>query len=133
MNIFMLALHIILVLLNSYLTISNWMDGNKASSVLWGTTVLLWFAQVILDIAKIIGQLFTGEVENENFSIFNIRYFLQCYFKNKKHNGGRLAILCVAFIVSCLCMDLVFVLGEVERNEYYFTQFIGYTYNNFNS
>ena len=51
----MLVLHIILVVLNSYLTISNWMYGNKTSSILWGTTVILWFAQVILDIAKIIG------------------------------------------------------------------------------
>lgn len=55
MNIFMLALHIILVVLNGYLTISNWMDGNKASSILWGITVLLWFTQVIIDIVKIIG------------------------------------------------------------------------------
>lgn len=55
MNIFMLVLHIILVILNSYLTISHWMKGNTAISILWGTTVVLWFAQVILDIAKIIG------------------------------------------------------------------------------
>ena len=55
MNIFMLVLHIILVVLNSYLTISHWMQGNKGISILWGTTVILWFAQVILDIAKIIG------------------------------------------------------------------------------
>ena len=55
MNIFMLVLHIILVVLNSYLTISNWMQGNTEISILWGTTVILWFAQVILDISKIIG------------------------------------------------------------------------------
>ena len=54
MNIFMLVLHIILVVLNSYLTISNWMQGNTGISILWGTTVILWLAQVILDIAKII-------------------------------------------------------------------------------
>ena len=54
MNIFMLVLHIILVVLNSYLTISQWKQGNKAASILWGITVILWFAQVILDIAKII-------------------------------------------------------------------------------
>ena len=55
MNIFMLALHIILVVLNSYLTVSHWMKGNNGISLLWGTTVILWFAQVILDIDKIIG------------------------------------------------------------------------------
>lgn len=55
MNIFMLVLHIILVVLNSYLTISHWMQGNTGISILWGTTVILWLAQVILDIAKIIG------------------------------------------------------------------------------
>lgn len=54
MNIFMLVLHIILVVLNSYLTISNWIDGNKVLSILWGITVVLWLAQVVLDIAKII-------------------------------------------------------------------------------
>lgn len=55
MNIFMLVLHIVLVVLNSYLTISNWKQGNKGISILWGITVILWFALVILDIAKIIG------------------------------------------------------------------------------
>lgn len=55
MNIFMLVLHIILVILNSYLTISHWKQGNTEISILWGITVVLWFAQVILDIAKIIG------------------------------------------------------------------------------
>ena len=54
MNIIMLALHIILVVLNSCLTIFNWIDGNKIASILWGMTVVLWFAQVFLDIAKII-------------------------------------------------------------------------------
>ena len=51
----MLVLHIILVVLNSYLTISHWMQGNTGISILWGTIVILWLAQVILDIAKIIG------------------------------------------------------------------------------
>ena len=52
MNIFILVLHIVLVVLNSFLTISHWKQGNKALSVLWGITVVLWFAQVISDIVK---------------------------------------------------------------------------------
>ena len=54
MNFFMLVLHIILVVLNSYLTVSYWMQGNTRISMLWATTVMLWFAQAMIDIVKII-------------------------------------------------------------------------------
>lgn len=55
MNICMLVAHSILVILNSCLTIFTWINGNKIASILWGMTVVLWFAQVFLDIAKIMG------------------------------------------------------------------------------
>ena len=53
MQILLLVLHIILVVLNTYLSIFNFKNGDTMIGVLWATTVPLWMINVVADIIKL--------------------------------------------------------------------------------
>lgn len=52
MNIVLLVIHIFLVVWDVRLAITNWNDGNKISSILWGIAGFIWFVLLIMDIFK---------------------------------------------------------------------------------
>lgn len=51
--ILLLVLHIILVVLNTFLSIMNFRNGEPAIGTLWAITVPLWAIQVVADIIKL--------------------------------------------------------------------------------
>ena len=53
MQMVLLVLHIMLVILNTYLAISNFKLGETMVGVLWATTVPLWMINVVADIIKL--------------------------------------------------------------------------------
>ena len=57
MNIALLVMHIFLVVLDIFLMITNWNNGNEISSILWGVAGLIWFVLLIMDIFKISGGM----------------------------------------------------------------------------
>lgn len=52
MNIGLLVMHTFLVVFDIFLMITNWNEGNKISSILWGIAGLIWFVLLIIDVFK---------------------------------------------------------------------------------
>lgn len=53
MRVLLLVLHILLVGLNTYLSISNFKRGEPMIGILWATTVPLWMLSVAMDINRL--------------------------------------------------------------------------------
>ena len=53
MQILLLVLHIILVVLNTGLSIMNFKNGENLLGTLWAITVPLWMVNVVADIIKL--------------------------------------------------------------------------------
>lgn len=57
MNIGLLVMHSFLVVLDIFLMIVNWNNGNEISSILWGIAGLIWFVLLIMDIFNVRGGM----------------------------------------------------------------------------
>lgn len=53
MQVLMLVLHIMLVILNTVLSVMNFKNKQHLLGTLWAVTVPLWAIQVVLDVIKI--------------------------------------------------------------------------------
>lgn len=53
MQVLMLVLHIMLVILNTVLSVMNFKNSERLLGTLWAITVPLWMIQVVLDIIKL--------------------------------------------------------------------------------
>ena len=51
--ILLLILHITLVILNTWLSVMNFKNGDNMVGVLWAITVPLWMINVVADIIKL--------------------------------------------------------------------------------
>ena len=51
--ILLLVLHITLVVLNTWLSVMNFKNGNTMAGALWAVTVPLWMINVVMDIIKL--------------------------------------------------------------------------------